>query len=477
MRALVAMFGMLAVGLARGGDAPAAADAAARHLVTMHNGDCLTGAVTGFSPDGMITIAYPAAATAIAVKLTAVKSIEALDPPARMPPSPAVLVLADGDQLPCSVVGFGDDTLTINSPLIDGKSSVKWQDIRQIGFSHEDSIDLLGGPLTGQPWKFSKRATNIQGGENDKNNARIAATSWKFDRGGITGTGQGGASIDAKLPDKAEIDLEISSARNMPYIIGLFTDAMLPAVDGEPDGPKVMDMNGPGVPFREGLAIEISPQSIVLRHHSQGQGLDHLGSKRLPAPLRDKEKRKLKIRIDIAKGIIGVWDNGTLAGKWTDLGALQLKGKAISLCQQQGITGEFALRHFSVREWHGNIDDDAFTADDTKDVIIVKDGSRLTGKLLSLKGNVWHLRGGVGDLEIARANVFRILRATGASAPIDTKPRVQVNFGDGNVIHLTAPVLGDNGLLSGSHDPLGQVKLHFPDIDSIFFPVPAPANP
>lgn len=469
---LALAFALLAQGL------PAGESDGRVHDLQLKSGGRLIGEVKSHQPDGEWVVASPDASGPIRLKPEAVQSFSLLSGgnPAENSPS-ATLVFLSGDRVPADIGAFDGSVFEVRVPWAGEARPVKWGSLQRVVFEESGVRRVFAGPLPDQKWKFT---VGPERGSVRKDPMEIKKRTskdgtWEVEAGALFGNGPGSASVDVNLPDQVAIAYDLEWTGLLSVSMGMFSDAFLPADQAKPDGPCVAEVaakNKEVIPLREGIAIDLSQHSVMLRSHSPDQGQDTLGSGQFAQEFRNRTSTRVTVRIDRAGGMCAIWFGDRLLQKWTELGNLGGTGKGLSFWQSHG-NGTVVIRRLVVRTWNGKLDEEAPSGEDGRDVLVAADGTRISGKLGALNNGQFALETGVGALDVALWDLRHLVRAKSKiekSEQHKARGALVTLASGGGQFHLEGfRVESDGGLLVGRHAEMGELSLPAAEVESVEF--------
>ena len=425
----------------------AAAQAAPPHVLELANGDRLQGTLLAYAPDGELRFGQEQALEPHRWQGAALRLVAAH--PAAMleaPDDPVLVALRDGDSLPATVDKFDGETLGLATSW-GGRFAIPWGEVAHLEFTDGPGAVVFAGPAEGQAWKFLNRAAKQDGTDR-----------WGLHPDGVGGGQQGGCTVDARMPDRAAIDIDITWSATLNFGLGFYADSFRPMEKDKPDGPTVfegVEKEGRLHPHRQCLGIDLNGTSVSLQVHTFDDQ-DVVGHSRLPESLLQKTQARVTVRVDRRKGVFALWINGALVERWDNIGTLPGDGDALSFWQYHD-NGMVRIKRIVVRSWDGHLREEGPKAEPGREVVLGTDGSRLSGQIERIEQGKWLVKTAVGEMAVPMAQV-RYVMGAGREPATAALPTLQATFEGGTRLGLTAARVAE-GRLSGRHAVLGDVGI------------------
>lgn len=437
------------------------------HVIKLANGDSLQGELQTLAADGGMVIRHEAAPQPLRWRAEALRSLTA-HPSVLLeaPPDPVWISLRGGDRFPATIESF-DGRHLVSETSWGGRFSVPWEQVAALEFTGGPGAVLFSGPASDQGWVFRN-----QGGGG-------GGPLWELADNGISGGHEGGAAVDAQLPDRVEIELEFSWADNLNIGMGIYADSFLPADEGgdAPDehAPQdepipveekkkggenaaltVFEANGRSenlLPHRQCIGLDLSNRRISLQVHTVEDGRDSIGHARLDASVYHTRQMRLLTRVDRVKQVVAVWVDGELVEQWDNVGPFPGNGRALSFWQYHD-NGRVEIKRLVVRAWDGQVPEPAPKPRKDKTVLVLADGTRVSGQVDKLEGDEWRLTTDLGEMSLPDADMRHLVAPDTPSEGDDTAP-YRVVMAGGHRLNLDAAEIA-NGRVAARHGVLGD---------------------
>ena len=448
------------------------------HTLILRNGDRLQGQVSTYSDNTSLNFTHPNALAPLQFRSDAIMRLEnALDSDASSPGANATLSLSDGNTWPVTIEAFDGKLLRLALPWANQNTSVPWDKVVALEFMEGPRQFLLQGPSSQQAWQFitDKSGSSILGRKPSQKNR-----GWYVENHTLIGSTPGSASLDAAMPDRLCIEWDLQWTSSLNFCLGLYSDAFMPVAveDNAPAGIKnvwqKMESDGQIVPQQECIALEFNPHAVLVQLHSKDNGQDMLASAQVPVSLRSENQARFKVLVDRKSGSLYLYINQKLVQKWPDLGEFTSRGRALSLWQHHD-SGSIHLRRLRLSQWDGRPIESRPVPEKEKDIVIARDGNRLSGKFTKVTNAAWLLDGSLGEISIAEADIRHIIRPLSLTTSRPSPQSFAVTLNDGFQLSLMDVKILENARLSGKHEILGPIEFPLKFLESLTFPdVPAP---
>lgn len=313
----------------------------------------LTGEVLAMENDGTLVIRSEIAAAPIHLRGDKIRSVS-FPPASDLADVPTQRIkLTNGDILPARINSMSGDTVRLSSPDLGDL---------QIHRSAIDSIQLGVIP----PKVVYRGPSNFSGWKTDRDGAR----NWVLDDDSFLAAGQGSISRDFDLPEKFIIRFQLTWTSNPNFRL-FFADPLKEM--GERVDRYFLQFAGAGLEVKREATLNNRYTPIVLLNRQP----DQFPGKRI----------KVELKVDRSRGLIHLYINNQLEGRYTDPIPLIPKGGGVSLVSMAGRESEQRITMIEVLEWDDR--GDRYRSEERgsgkSDALIGRFGERFGGQLQQIR--------------------------------------------------------------------------------------------
>ena len=404
------------------GGKPSAPVAKDGDMLRFRNNDTLHGTVLGVTATG-VRWRHGDVKEAIAFGLDNVAELTLAPRPPRASRTVhrTVVELTNGDRLAGDIVSLNDKTLTL-ATWYAGTLTLRRPAVQHIAFSAAAPEAAYVGPTGIADWT---RGDGNRG-------------AWSFRKGALVSAGNGTIGRDVKLPDVANIELDLGWQGQLYIQIGFGFD-------------QVRQIYNSG-----GYMLQFNYSNVFLQRFKPGQGNNNLGSNVEMQNLLRKSKTHISIRVNKPKKSIALFVDGQMVRQWNEPDEWAAKGSNLVLLSQgQGVC---RVSNISVSEWDGHLDSDTATgSSSSEDLVRFNNNDKVSGNLQAIANNQITFATSFAEMKIPLERVATIDFA----APKAEKARRQATdvravFLDGSRFTLGLEKL-DEAALAGSSENCGRV--------------------
>lgn len=324
----------------------------------------LTGEVVAMDGSGTITLVSPVSKKPLLVNGSRVKSVNfgTAEDSSGIPDQRVELI--NGDVLPVRVDGLNDAMLMVASPDL-GNFSVPRELIDSVRLGVVPERMVYNGTDSTDGWK------------QDAGGAR----NWETENGHYLATGQGMISRDVKLPEKFILRFQLDWETH-PNFRMFFAGPSIPP--GERANRYYLQFSGSGFEIRREMMGDARFTPIVLLSRTPEE---------FPG-----STLKVELRVDRSIGLLKLYLNGQLEGRYTDPIPDIPDGGHIAMISQAPQESEQTVSGFEILEWDDR--GDRHKSEDRGDVetdsLIGRFGERFGGNLTRIRkddgGTVYYFK-------------------------------------------------------------------------------------
>ena len=319
--------------------------------VALRGDNKLTGEIVSMDEKGTISLVSPISENLLKVKGDEVRSVD-FGMPDTSPEIPDQRVeLTNGDVLPLEIEGLSSDILKASSPTM-GSLNIPRDTVSSIQLGIVPERMVFSGPY------------GLEGWTRDVNGSR----NWNAEGDSFVAQGQGTISRELDLPEKFIVRLKLRW-QNHPNFRFTFADPL------EPVGKRVdryfLQFAGAGLEIKRESKGSNRYTPIVLLSRSP----DQFGN-----------QVEIEIRVDRNRGLMHLYLDGELEGRYTDPIPDIPTGNGISLVSQAARESEQTVSDIEVLEWddRGDRHRTEDRGDGENDSLIGRFGERFGGKLTAV---------------------------------------------------------------------------------------------
>ncbi|MDP4722505.1 MAG: hypothetical protein NWS48_14890 [Akkermansiaceae bacterium] len=321
--------------------------------ISLSDGCSLTGELMAMDDSGTITLVSSLSKKPLLLLGEMVKHVGFEENTASESEIPGQRVeLINGDVLPVTINGLDDAGMKASSPDL-GEVWIPRELISsvQLGIFAEKEIYSGGDSLTG--WE-QKGGTQV----------------WTADSSGLTAEGSGTLTREVEMPEKFILRFRMERTQQ-PNFRFAFADTA-PGKGGIDDR-YYFDFNGSSLSiFRDSKELRKSKPIMML-----GRAADRFSGNTL----------EVEIRGDLGRGLLHLYLDGTLEGRFTDPLSDIPNGSGLTLTNRASQNSSQTISQIQLVEWDERSDRHRSEerGDGTSDAMIGRSGERWGGKLLSIR--------------------------------------------------------------------------------------------
>ncbi|MFK7851656.1 MAG: hypothetical protein AB8D78_11825 [Akkermansiaceae bacterium] len=321
--------------------------------VTLKGDSKLTGELVEMNEQGVLTLVTPLATDPLQINSEQISTVDfGLSEADKSSLPDQRIHLVNGDVLPANIEYLSDKTLGIVSPYL-GKVEIPRASVDsiQLGIFPQKRVYRFSGDLNG--WSGAANSTNIEAKSN-----------------GLTFIGQEEISRTLDIPEKFIVRFDLSWTEK-PNFQFAFADPLKRR--GERSNRYFLQFGSAGLEIKRESdgKTRYTPIAILNRRPEQFAG----------------SKVRVEMRIDREKGIIHLFVDEELQGRYSDPVPNIPDSNGIALRSQVSGETEQNVRNFEILEWddRGDRHRAESRGDGVEDSMIGRYGERFGGKLISIK--------------------------------------------------------------------------------------------
>ena len=383
------------------------------------DGDMLYGKLLAIDPRNAVRWQHPDAAEPIDFKPDSISQIE-------FPPAKAAAVQSNsscrvyygnGDTMEGNLVSCDRDTLTLQT-WYAGRLSISrtlLQDpIQTLAFLPRQPAMFDG--LTGMEGWTQGNAVKAFAGESGE---------WTYRHGAFYANKPASIARDLNLPDRSEIQFDLTWKGSFNVAVALYTDSLQPILLAAKD-------QGPVFGAFYSLRLQ-SPYFISLTPVRKNDPIRSLGDLIVPS-LNNRDRIHVDLRISKPDHRIVLFLDGVMIKEWLSPEGFTAEGTGLRFVQNGG--GSIKLSHLRVTAWNGVLDEaPAVSPDPSHAMISMESGAKASGLIQTIaNGEISFL--GAGGLTKIPVNKVSAIDFAGIAteAPKTAPGSVRATFARGGFV-------------------------------------------
>ncbi len=362
---------------------------------SFRDGDVLYGKLLGIQSGSAVRWQHPDSPAPIDFKPDAVAQIDFAPRASSAVRENATckLWLASGDMLEGDVSSCDRNFITLDT-WYAGRLKIPRRVLQTLAFNPRTPI-LFGGIAGLDGWTQGTSSVKTFPGESGH---------WLYRNGAFYSDKSSSIAKDFKLPDRSQIQFDLTWKSMLNLAIAFYTDSLQPInlVDKE-NGPDF----GGFYSMRFNNTIFVSLMAVQKK-----EALRPLGDQLIVQSLQQKDRVHVDVRMSRTDKRVALFLDGTLVKDWIDPAGFVGEGGGIRFVNN-GIGGAVKISNMRVSKWNGVLDEAAAEAPDPlHDVLTLETGSKVSGavtaiadgktSVLTTAGTTNVLMAGVSSIEFAR---------------------------------------------------------------------------
>ncbi|QJE94607.1 hypothetical protein [Luteolibacter luteus] len=324
---------------------PAAADE-----VILTDGSRLSGTVAAVADTGELALASPLSSEPFQLRADHIKQVQFSHAKKVVDEYDAMLVLANGDELPCDLLGINADSLRVNTSL-GGEIDVPRSAVNTVQLGVRPRKLVYRGPDSDDGWKIK--------------------SGWRFDNRRFMADGSGTLARSFDIPGSFALRFRLAW-KNTPNIQVYFADDMLETT-GKADR----------------YYVTFNSSGFELKRQQSNDGHPYLAMASIPREPDDFPDSQLEVelRVDRKLAMVHVYLNGEFVEKYHDSLDSAPIGQGVMFRSNTGGEDLQFIDAVEVREWDPSADRHRAEprGDESSDVVITRSSDRGKVKILEMR--------------------------------------------------------------------------------------------
>ncbi len=411
---------------------PAAADE-----VILADGSRLSGTVTALADGGQLLLTSDLSFEPFQLKAESLRRVDFATVGKSADEHDALVVLANGDQLPADLAGIDAESVTLRTSFA-GELRVPREAVNSIQFGVRPRKLIYRGPDDEAGW-------NIKSG-------------WRFDSRRFTADNSGTVSREFDIPGSFALRFRVSW-RNSPNIQVYFADDTLETT-GKADR----------------YYLQFGGSGLELKRQQSNEGNAYLSMASIPGDPADYPDNDLEVelRVDRKLGLVHLYLDGVFEGKFADPVKIAPSGQGIMFRSNLGGDDSQSIDNIEIREWDAAADrhQSEERGDEKQDVLITRGSDRSNGSILGLTdgkdGGTIRYKGPHHpepvDFPVSEVSTLFFARQA-AAAPGEAVPLVLGLRGRGE-LGVSSCTFGDE-FITARHPLLGEINIRRSSVASL----------
>ena len=318
--------------------------------VILTEGSRLSGTVTAMADDGRISLNSPLSFEPFQLKSEQIERVLFAQGKGPADDSDAMLVLANGDQFPCELLGIDPKLVRVRT-VFAGPLEIPRDRVSTVQLGVRPRKIIYKGP-TDNGW-------NIRSG-------------WRYEPKGFVADGGGTISRVFDIPGSFALRFRMAW-KTTPNLQVYFADELMEtggkadryqfSFDGSGGFKLVRQQSGDSYPYKDMHAIRRSPDDYA------------------------DSQVDVEIRVDRQLQKVHLLLNGEEEGEYGDPLKVTPPGKGIMFQSKIGADDEMTISNIEVREWDATAvrHQNEKRGDETRDVVITRTSNRGTGEIIGMR--------------------------------------------------------------------------------------------
>jgi hypothetical protein len=368
--------------------------------LSFRDGDVLYGKLLALQPGAVLRWQHPDVSQPIDFKPEKVAQLD-FAPRASTAPradSSCKLWLANGDMLEGNVAACDHDALSLET-WYAGPLKIPRRALQTLAFTPSTPVIFDG--LTGLDGWTQGVSGKIFVGE---------AGFWSYRNGAFYSDTSSSVARDVKLPDRSQMQFDLTWKGQLNLAIALYTDSLQPiSLTDKENGP---DFGGFYSLRFQNTLVSLEPIRKQDPRHS-------LGDVSLVQSFQQKDRVHVDVRMSKADHRVALYLDGTLIKDWVDPGGFAGEGTGVRFVNNW-VGGALKLSNLRVAQWNGVLNQaSAEQPDPLHDVVLLESGAKVSGAVVSIAAGQISLltTGGATNVPLAGVGAIEFARFQGQAPP------------------------------------------------------------
>ncbi len=327
-------------------------------IILLRNGDSLAGVLQTVEPKQSLRLKRPDTLQAIEFKSSAVAEVR-LKKTEKHGTNDCQVTFINGNQLEGALAEITPEKIVLNT-WFAGKLELPRDTVQMLVPLQADRAPLYSGPDSIQGWVMGNVTAVNDAGE------------WSYQNGAFYATKASSIARDMKLPDVGSIQFDIAWKGTLQMAVALYTSRMQPINLANKDAE---------VDFGGFYSLQLGSMSAGLLMVKKDAPINYLWQLSTPL-LSQKNQAHIEIRADKAKRTLALLIDGVVVKQAVDADGFAGTGTALRFVHQ-GL-GTLRLSNLKVAEWDGLFEEPYSNKGGTEDLIRLRNGDRVHGKVEKL---------------------------------------------------------------------------------------------
>lgn len=391
------------------------------------------------------------------------------------------------DLFPGTLLAMDAESVTLDT-VYSGVITIPRSQVASLYPNRSKGKVYYAGPFSDDDWQIIVPNQELQKNRAEAANIEEKAADavedalWKFGNGAWYSNSSQPLCLMVPLPDKVSIRFQLAWQNQLHVSFAVMSDFKVPVVpeiveedegEGEDPVPPALEFRNllqegtgrtPAENFGSGFMVDLH------NNYSRMQKLsfDENGGPRVVnfptasgrSQLANIYSAMIEIRCDRLSGKVTVLVDGSFYAEWQDEGEVLSAGDrffGIRSIQRANLQ----IMDLVVSEWNGMPDSARSMETEERDVLLLANGTdRISGQLLGLANEIFHVKTEFGDFQIPSSDVSEIHLATG------TRAKPEKSESDDILVYLQprgritlTPHQGQGKDLTGSHSVLNELSI------------------
>lgn len=320
--------------------------------LVLDGGGKLSGRISRITTEGHLLLETPLSASPLDVRADHVSRITFAAPEKIVDEHDSMVVLANGDQFPCDLESIDAAAVKVNTTFA-GELTIPRQAMRTLQLGVKPRKTIYDGPRDGNGWDIK--------------------SGWHFAAESFIAEAQGVLSRKFEMPENHSIAFDLSWGSVPNLQVGIDDSNLEPNSKADR---YVLSINGGGIDLKREQELgnrRFLPMGNVPR--------DFIA---LP-----DQTVSVELRIDRKLAIVSLYLDGNYEGRWADPLGHAPTGKGVYFRASVAGQDNLTVEGIQINEWDASSDRHRSEerGDRSKDSIILRDGDRGMGEILSYRSD------------------------------------------------------------------------------------------
>lgn len=455
---------------------------AADDILNFKNNDTLHGSFQGFSDTNHLRWMSNESDKEILFNTSEIRKIifrKGL--PAKPFTHSSLIMLTNGDTIPCAILTMDSEFVTIQTNYIgEIKIAKKW--VKSCQLHPFGKKITYQGPFDQDAWQVISPTKAEINEENAAQDPEAKSAPWEFGNFSWYNSGKQGALIlkDVEHPESFRIKFKSESSRSSNITFVFNADFRKPVIDPESNKNTSHSASRVTSLFGSCVTLRINSRSTSLGMYNVSENgessytyLKPINGRSNYRNISSSDTSQFELRADFNKLVVATYRDNQLVNQWSLRGLERIpRGKGIGFNSlNSGDAYLSRISNITIAPWNGVMDSALSLQDEDADIVLLANGrDRFSGIITSITENELLLKGNYADMTIPREEVQSVTFASSTQADIQQQSRKAITFQLGARGALTATPIGTTATgIIVKHPILDELNLDFSYLTAITY--------